>query len=275
MSQAMESFIEQIVRKAVTEQLGSSSVGSHPYQRKALVVANWKMNMELKDIHQFVQNFRNDDEHVVICPSFPYLFPLKAMLKERNPAISIGAQNIHWEKAGAYTGDVSASQIKDIGCDYVLVGHSERRAAGETDEQVNQKTLAALSHQIKPIICVGETEVEKRQNQTNQVVTNQVLLALNGIKDVTNIVIAYEPVWAIGSGQSASAEQAQEVHQSIRSLLLKTYGDVGDQVQILYGGSVKPANVHLFSVMKDIDGVLVGGASLKADDFAAITQAFL
>lgn len=274
MSQSIESFIENIVRQAVKEQLGHSSNSIVPFPRKALIVANWKMHMDIKDIHQFVDQFKCDNENVVICPPFPYLFPLKAMLQEKNPTISIGAQNVHWEKAGAFTGDVSTSQLKDIGCSYVLVGHSERRAAGETDQQVNQKTLAALSHQIQPIICVGETETERKQNQTEQVVTNQVFLALQGITDITNIVIAYEPVWAIGSGQSASAEQAQEVHQSIRSYLLKNYGDAGNLVPILYGGSVKPSNASFFSVMKDIDGVLVGGASLKVDDFTSIIQAF-
>lgn len=273
MSQAIESFVENIVRKIISEQLVNET--TLPFKRKSLVVANWKMNMELRDINEFVNAFNQHQENIVVCPPFPYLFPLKALLQQKGLAVSIGAQNVHWENSGAFTGDVSASQLKDIGSEFVIIGHSERRAIGENNQQVNQKTHAALTNLLKPIICVGESKNEKDLKQTHEVVATQVLKALQGIEDISNIVIAYEPIWAIGSGQSASAEEAQEVHQVIRSLLIQTYGDAGNQIPILYGGSVKPANAKEFSSMKDIDGVLVGGASLKADDFTAITQAFV
>lgn len=275
MSQTIESFIEQIVRQVVTDKV-THQISSNPI-RRSLVVANWKMNMTLKTIVSFIQNFnvKNGQGEVVLCPPDPYLYPVRSLLKESNLSCSVGAQNVHWQDMGAYTGDVSAEQLSDIGCKYIIIGHSERRMSGETNDMVNKKVDQALKYNLIPIVCVGESKEERDNQRTSDVVRDQVLAAFSGIKNLSQIVIAYEPIWAIGTGESASPEQAQGVHELIRSTLFEQYGDIATQIPILYGGSVKPSNVNKLSSMKDIDGVLVGGASLNADDFSTITRAFM
>jgi triosephosphate isomerase (TIM) len=275
MSQTIiESFIEKIVRQVVTTSLQNNQVQLNKI--KPVVVANWKMNMTLDSISKFMDGFSNESysADVVICPPAPYLYILNALKKQQNVFFSIGAQNVHSEKSGAFTGDVSAEQLRDVGCKYVIIGHSERRAIGESNTFIHQKVNQAIEYGLIPILCVGETDAERKQNQTKDIVEIQVLSALENIKDFSRVIIAYEPVWAIGTGQSAAPEQAQEVHQFIRSVLIKHFGTRAGQVPILYGGSAKPDNADEYSAMNDINGLLVGGASLKADDFKKIIQAF-
>lgn len=270
----IESYIEKIVRQVVTNSLQTTPVSFGKI--KPVVVANWKMNMTLESISKFVDGFGVDTftTEVVVCPPAPYLYLLDAMKKQQNRSFSLGAQNVHAEKSGAFTGDVSAEQLLDVGCQYVIIGHSERRAIGESNEFIHQKVKQALGTGLIPILCVGETEDERKLGKTNSVVEEQVLSALQNINDISKVIIAYEPVWAIGTGQSAVPEQAQEVHQFIRSVLIKHFGVPASQLPILYGGSAKPDNAKDYSAMSDIDGLLVGGASLKADDFKKIIDAF-
>jgi triosephosphate isomerase (TIM) len=270
----IESFIEKIVRQVVTNSL-QNSLGNVD-KIKPVVVANWKMNMTLDSISKFVDGFSGESfaAEVVVCPPSPYLYILNAMKEQQNVSISLGAQNVHSEKNGAFTGDVSADQLLDVGCQYVIIGHSERRAIGETNAFIHQKVNQSVAAGLIPILCVGETENERQQHKTNEVVEEQVLSALQNIRDISRVIIAYEPVWAIGTGQSAAPEQAQEVHQFIRSVLVKHFGVSAGQIPILYGGSAKPNNAKDYSAMSDIDGLLVGGASLNADDFKSIIQAF-
>lgn len=270
----IESYIEKIVRQVVTNSLQTSPVSFEKI--KPVVVANWKMNMSLEAISKFVDGFGSDffSVEVVVCPPAPYLYLLDAMKKQKNGSFSVGAQNVHSENSGAYTGDVSAEQLLDVGCQYVIIGHSERRAIGESNEFIHQKVRQALETGLIPILCVGETEEERKQGKTNSVVEKQVLTALQNMNDISKVIIAYEPVWAIGTGLSAVPEQAQEVHQFIRSVLIKHFGIHAGQLPILYGGSAKPGNAKDYSAMSDIDGLLVGGASLKAEDFKKIIDAF-
>jgi triosephosphate isomerase (TIM) len=270
----IESYIEQIVRQVV-----SNSLQNHSFKVskiKPVVVANWKMNMTLDSISKFVDGFDGDSftAEVVVCPPAPYLYVLNALKSRVNAAFNLGAQNVHSEKSGAFTGDVSAEQLVDVGCQYVIIGHSERRAIGETNSFIHQKVNHALATGLIPILCVGETEDERKLGKTNAIVEEQVLSALQNNIDISKVIIAYEPVWAIGTGQSAAPLQAQEVHQFIRSVLVKHFGVSAGQIPILYGGSAKPDNAKEYSAMSDIDGLLVGGASLKADDFKKIIQAF-
>jgi triosephosphate isomerase (TIM) len=270
----IESYIEQIVRQVVTTSLQNNPISRN--QIKPVVVANWKMNMNLDSISKFVEAFPKESfpADVVICPPAPYLYVLQAWKVKLNAAFALGAQNVHSEKSGAFTGDVSAEQLLDVGCQYVIIGHSERRAIGESNSFIHEKVKQALASGLIPILCVGETEMERKLNKTNEVVEEQVLKALQNIEDISRVIIAYEPVWAIGTGQSAVPEQAQEVHQFIRSVVVKQFGSQAGQLPILYGGSAKPDNAKEYSAMSDIDGLLVGGASLKADDFKKIIQAF-
>jgi triosephosphate isomerase (TIM) len=270
----IESYIEKIVRQVVTNSLQTSQIS---FKRiKPVVVANWKMNMTLESISKFVDGFGSEtiSTEVVVCPPAPYLYLLDAMKKQQNCSFSLGAQNVHAEKFGAFTGDVSAEQLLDVGCQYVIIGHSERRAIGESNEFIHRKVKQALGTGLIPILCVGEMEEERKLSKTNSIVEEQVLTALQNINDISNVIIAYEPVWAIGTGLSAVPEQAQEVHQFIRSVLIKHFGIQAGQLPILYGGSAKPDNAKDYSAMSDIDGLLVGGASLKAEDFKKIIDAF-
>ncbi|MFD1736614.1 triose-phosphate isomerase [Bacillus salitolerans] len=274
MSQKIESFIEEVVRKIVSEKLSTSF--SLLGTKKPVVVANWKMNMTAEKIHQFV-NELTDELHgieTIVCPPFPYLYLLKGLLDRKNSSVLLGGQDVHTEPHGAFTGDVSAEQLKDIGTSYCLIGHSERRAIGETNEIIAKKVSQTLKVGVKPIICVGETEEERNVGRTNCVIKEQVLATVQHVQNPSNIVIAYEPVWAIGTGKSATPEQAQEVHQYIRSILEDLFGTISATIPILYGGSVKPENAKELSKMKDIDGALVGGASLKVEDFNAIINGF-
>ena len=211
---------------------------------------------------------------IVVCPPFTVLSEVSELVRESN--IDLGAQNVYWEDEGAYTGEVSSPMLKDIGCKYVIIGHSERRALfGETNETVNKKVRAALTNGLSPIVCVGETLDEREAEKTFDVVKNHIE---NGLKDLSKeqilrIVIAYEPVWAIVTGKTATPEQAQEVHAFIRQLLTDIYGIDSSRVRIQYGGSVKPDNASVLMSQPDIDGALVGGASLNLDSFVEIVKA--
>lgn len=249
--------------------------------RKPLIAGNWKMNTDLdsgvalaKELVELTKGVNPDDVEIAVCPPFPFLTEVLKVLETGPQKIALGAQNSYFAEKGAYTGEVSAGMIKSIGAKYALVGHSERRAIfGETDEGVNNVVKAIQGAGIIPVLCIGETQEEYELGITNEVNTLQLSKALKGLskEEVGNIVIAYEPVWAIGTGLSATPEIAQNVHAAIRSYLRKTYGDdVAERVIIQYGGSVKPDTVDELMACPDIDGALVGGASLSAKDFARI-----
>jgi len=210
----------------------------------------------------------------VICPPFTNLTEVAKIVQGTN--IGLSAQNIYWEDSGAYTGEISSPMLKELGCQYVIIGHSERRAYfGETNETVNKKIKAALAHNLTPIVCVGEVLEQRENGKTFDVVKDHVFRALEGIleADAKKIIIAYEPVWAIGTGKTATPEQAQEVHAFIRGLLKELYNEeVASAIRIQYGGSVKPDNAKDLLAKEDIDGALVGGASLKIDSFVKIIQ---
>ena len=215
--------------------------------------------------------------NVAVCPPFISLSSVHEVLKNAGGKIKLGAQNVHHQDKGAFTGEVSASMLKSVGCDYVIIGHSERRQYfGETDQGVNNKIFMALSRDLVPIVCVGETLDEREAGNEQDIVENQVQDALLDveIESADQLVVAYEPVWAIGTGLTATPEQAQEMHACIRALLVEQYGTkIGKKIHILYGGSMKPANALELLQNKDVDGGLIGGASLKAPDFAAIVEA--
>ena len=215
-----------------------------------------------------------EDVDVVICTPFPDLVPVNGILNESN--IKLGGQNMYWQDEGAFTGEVSAKMLLDAGCQYVIIGHSERRHVfGEKNSEINQKVKKALGSGLIPIFCLGETLEERRNGLTEKIVEEQVLKGLSGV-EITNandIVVAYEPVWAIGTGETATPEQAEEVHRFIRELLGSLYSlSLGNQIRIQYGGSVKPANAAELMSQENIDGALVGGASLDADSFTEIIK---
>lgn len=248
--------------------------------RRPFVAGNWKMFKTVAEaralVLELVQGLKSvDGVDIVLCPPFTSILPVAAMLE--GSSISVGAQNMHWEASGAYTGEVAPPMLAEF-CKYVIIGHSERRAYfGETDSTVNRKVIAALAHQLIPIMCVGETLAENEAGKTAEVVTRQVNEGLKGVgKDsINSIVIAYEPVWAIGTGRAATAEGANDVIGNlIRGGLAQLYGkEPAEAVRILYGGSVKASNAGEFFQQPDIDGALVGGASLKAAEFVPIVQA--
>ena len=244
---------------------------------KPLMAANWKMNMDMKEAVSFIDRFKVlikniKKNEIVICPPFTLLYEFKKLLNKTN--IILGAQNMYFEEKGAFTGEISALMLKDIGCEYVILGHSERRQYfNENDRLINQKIKTALRHNLKPILCVGETLGQKTSNQTTKIIKNQLLNCLNTIDGsaMKNIVIAYEPVWAIGTGKNATPEQAEEVHKFIRGLLSSMYNQrVSNNTGIIYGGSVKESNIKNLMKMKNINGALVGGASLDAKGFGKI-----
>ena len=211
---------------------------------------------------------------LLVCPPYPYLASVAGQLQGSN--VALGAQNVSEHETGAYTGEVAPAMLRDVGCSYAIVGHSERRTLyGETSEQVAEKMAAALAEGLIPILCVGETLEQRESGSTEQVVGEQLAAAIerNGIAAIGSSVIAYEPVWAIGTGKTATPEQAQDVHRYIRSVLAQHDASVAEKVQILYGGSVKGDNAAGLFGMPDIDGGLIGGASLKAADFLAIARA--
>jgi triosephosphate isomerase len=248
--------------------------------RKPLVAGNWKMNKTAEEARSLVVEMIAELQAInqverVICPPFTGIMTLSAVLA--GTGIGLGAQNLHWEGSGAYTGEISAGMVKEF-CKYVILGHSERRAMfGETDITVNKKVKAALANELIPIVCVGETLSEFESEKTNEVVTRQIM---EGLQDISleqgaKIVIAYEPVWAIGTGKAASGEGANRVIlESIRQPMEKLFNrEVAQGVRVLYGGSVNAANANEFFSEPDIDGALVGGASLKVADFLAIVRA--
>jgi len=248
--------------------------------RTPIVAGNWKMNMTTAEARELVDALRDGLQSVenvdkVLCPPFTSLALLYELLA--NTSIGVGAQNLHWEAKGAFTGEIAPNMVREF-CNYVIIGHSERRAYfGDTDETVNKKLRAALDNDITPIVCVGETLEEYESNQTKEVVRRQITLGFADIDSAkaSRIIVAYEPVWAIGTGKASSAENANMVHkQFIRPALTELFGEeVAQAIRIQYGGSVKAANASEFFSQSDIDGALVGGASLKADEFIAITQA--
>jgi len=256
--------------------------------RKPLVVANWKMNLDLRSLERFFDHFNIDESdlkkvNVLLCPSLVFLDRVKDMIGSLS--ISIGAQNIFWEVQGAYTGEVSARQLSDINCDNVILGHSERREIfSENDKMVNQKVKLALHHKISPIICLGENFEEKEAGLTKKVVEEKVRAVLVGINsvDIKGVTIAYEPIWAISTSstnknsQPDSPESAQVVHKLIRRIISEMFDEkVASSISIIYGGSINPDNVEGFAKMEDIDGVLVGSASREASKFISIIKAYL
>jgi triosephosphate isomerase len=248
-------------------------------KRRPLVAGNWKMNGSRAEATVLVNGIRQGlstvkNAEVAICPPF-ILIPLVSTLLD-SAGIAWGGQNLSVQKSGAYTGEVSGVMLRDFGCKYAIVGHSERRALyGESDQLVAEKFKAAQEAGLIPILCVGETLVEREGNQTEVVVARQLdaVLALNGIKALVNSVIAYEPVWAIGTGKTATPQQAQDVHRFIRGRLSKADASVAEGVRILYGGSVKASNAKELFGQPDIDGGLIGGASLQAEEFLNICRA--
>jgi len=244
--------------------------------RTPLIAGNWKMHKSASEAARFAAELRSratcvTDREVAVFPPFTSLPAVAEAL--RGSAIRWGGQNFHWEASGAYTGEISARFLVDLGCSYVLIGHSERRTLfGETDEGCNRKVHAAVNAGLKPILCCGETLTEREQGQTFAVLERQLVTALTGLEDPKELVIAYEPVWAIGTGRTATPEQAAEVHAWIRSWLGGRFDTRAQAVRIIYGGSVKPDNIDSLMARKELDGVLVGGASLDTDSFMGIVQ---
>lgn len=275
MDQSIKAYIKQLVQEAIEQSAGSLNNLPSSNGRKQYVIANWKMNKNIQDTLEFLQEFKaGNGVEVVVCPPAPLLYPAKLYVQGHNKCIHIGAQNVHQEEKGAYTGETAASLLKDIGCSHCIIGHSERRQyAQEDDATVNQKAKQALKRGLTPIVCIGETLEQKQQNLTEKVLTRQILGAMDGI-DVSQVIFAYEPVWAIGTGESATAEEAQRIHGFIRSVLEYLDTQNAEKVSILYGGSVNENNANEFASMSDIDGVLVGGASLQVDSFQKITAVF-
>ena len=246
--------------------------------RRSIIAGNWKMNNTIEEAVSLVKELKDKVAtakcDVVICPTF---LSLPAVVKEcEGTNIMVGAQNMHFEDKGAYTGEVSPKMLKELGVKFVIIGHSERRQYfNETDETVNKKVKVALENEIVPILCCGESLEQREGNTTEEVIEKQVTLGLEGIdkEEVKNVVIAYEPIWAIGTGKTATSEQANDTIKFIRTTVAKLYGnDIAEEMRILYGGSVKSSTIKEQMAMSDIDGGLVGGASLKASEFAAIVN---
>lgn len=249
--------------------------------RRTIVGGNWKMNLHADEakalIDGLAQQTLSSDVDIVVCPAFPYLAQVAGLLKDSGSSIRLGAQDLYIESNGAYTGEVSCSMLKDVGVTTVLTGHSERRhVIGESDLLINAKTLAGLNAGFQVILCIGEKIEQREAGQTDAINLAQLNYGLAGVtaEQMANVVIAYEPVWAIGTGVTASTEDAQTAHAVIRKALIEMYGqEVGNSVRIQYGGSVKPGNAAELFAQPDIDGGLIGGASLKAEDFAGIINA--
>nr|WP_300006359.1 triose-phosphate isomerase [Tissierella sp.] len=245
--------------------------------RTPIIAGNWKMNNNIAESLELIKGIKahkldKDVEQVVFVP-FTDLQAVKEAIKGTD--IKLGAQNMHFEESGAYTGEISASMLCEIGVDYVLVGHSERRQYfNETDETVNKKIKASLKNNMKPILCVGETLEQREAKEEKDVVKAQITKALEGIKDeeLEQIVVAYEPIWAIGTGKTASSSDAEDMIAFIRETIGSLYGELSQKVRIQYGGSVKPSNIKELMEKEEIDGALVGGASLKAEDFVQLVN---
>lgn len=248
--------------------------------RKPFVAGNWKMNKTVEQARELINEMVSDLNSIhgvekVLCPPFTTLLTAAAMLK--GTEVGLGAQNLHWEASGAFTGEISPAMVAEF-CQYVIIGHSERRAYfAEIDETVNKKVFAALNVNLTPIVCVGETLSENEDGKTSEVITRQILAGLKGLSNeqAAKIVVAYEPVWAIGTGKAANPQIANDVTGKIvRPALAQLFGrDIAEQIRVLYGGSVTGANAAEYFNQPEVDGALVGGASLKPADFKAIVQA--
>lgn len=246
--------------------------------RRKVIAGNWKMNMLPNEAMAFIEGLaplvKNSEVEVILCVPYTDLF--YSLLTAQDTNIKIGAQNMHWEESGAYTGEVSGKMLKSIGVEYVIIGHSERRQYfNETDETVNKKIKSAFANELKPIVCVGETLEQRETGKAEEIITNQTKIALDGLTEeqVENTIIAYEPIWAIGTGKTATAEDANNSIKAIRNEIAKNYGqNIADKVIIQYGGSVKASNAKELFSTSDIDGGLVGGASLKVEEFANIVN---
>ncbi len=246
--------------------------------RRKVIAGNWKMNMLPNEAIDYIQAFepmvKNADAEVILCVPYTDLF--YCLMNAQGTNIKIGAQNMHFEETGAYTGEISPKMLKSVGVEYVIIGHSERRAYyGETDETVNKKVKAAFAYELKPIVCVGESLEQREAGKTEEIITNQTRLALEGLtaEQVKGTIIAYEPIWAIGTGKTATSEDANNSIKSIRAEISRIYGaEVAEEVIIQYGGSVKSSNAKELFETSDIDGGLVGGASLKPDEFSKIVN---
>ncbi|MCS7298747.1 MAG: triose-phosphate isomerase [Spirochaetia bacterium] len=247
--------------------------------RRYLIAGNWKMNKTVSESVELarglVERLKDvDDRDILICPPFTSLYPVYQVIRGTN--IKLGAQDVFYEDSGAYTGEISPIMLKDVGCEYVIIGHSERRhVIGETDEVINKKVRNTLKNGLRVILCVGELLEEREQGKTLDVVRGQTVNGLSGVskEDIKNVVIAYEPVWAIGTGKTAKPEDAQEVQEFIRKIISEMYSkEIADGFIIQYGGSVKANNIDDLMAMPDIDGALVGGASLNLDEFVRIVK---
>nr|QIM10740.1 triosephosphate isomerase [uncultured Alphaproteobacteria bacterium] len=248
--------------------------------RKIMIAGNWKMNGQLEDgvnlakaVAAEVKKLGKPECEFLVCPPFTLLYSVKKAL--RGAKVALGAQDAHFAVKGAHTGDISPAMLKDLGCAYVILGHSERRADhNESNELVAKKAAAAYENGLKTIICIGETEKQRDEGKTIEVCSQQILGSVPENADASNTVIAYEPVWAIGTGKTPTAADVEDVHATVRKVLAKKLGKgVANKMRILYGGSVKPANAKEFLSLPDVDGALIGGASLKAEDFMAIAKA--
>lgn len=246
--------------------------------RIPIIAGNWKMYKTTSEAVDFVNSIKEPiagtEVEVVLCVPYTLLNVVKEAVQGTN--IKVAAQNMHWEDQGAFTGEVSPLMLKELGVDYCVIGHSERRQYfNETDETVNNKVLSAIKHGINPIVCVGETLQQRENGETERLIRSQVVNALKGVKDdqIKEVVIAYEPIWAIGTGKTATAEQANQVALRIRKTLRELYGeDLYTEIRIQYGGSVKPGNIEEIMNQEDIDGALVGGASLNTNNFIEIVN---
>ena len=246
--------------------------------RRKVIAGNWKMNKTPIEVVSFMETFpelvKDTEAEVILCA--PYIDVMVLMKLADDTNIKVGVQNMHYEESGAYTGEVSPKMLRDIGVDYVIIGHSERRAYyNETDESVNKKLKAAFNYNLKPILCVGETLEQREEGITKELITTQTRLALEGLSNeqVKKVIIAYEPIWAIGTGKTATSLEANEAIKWIRDEIRAIYGDeVADEIILQYGGSVKSSNAKELFEMSDIDGGLVGGASLEPTEFAKIVN---
>ncbi len=247
--------------------------------RKPIIAGNWKMNKTPSETLKLLQGLVKelwdiDGVDVLVCPPFTSLAPAGELLK--GSAIKLGAQNMHWEEKGAYTGEISADMLLDCGCSYVILGHSERRMIfRETNEEINKKVKTALKKGLHVVLCIGEVLEERNEGKTMQVVKEQLLDSLVGlsVEEMKGVVVAYEPAWAIGTGKTATADDAEDVIKEIREIIKETWdGDIAEKTRILYGGSVKASNIKELMSQPDIDGALVGGASLKTEDFVPIVK---
>lgn len=246
--------------------------------RTPLVAGNWKMYKTPSETKEFMNHFLkllkgNEKAEILICPPYTSLYVVNDL--RQNTKIKLGAQDVHWEEEGAFTGKISTNMLVASGCEYVIIGHSEQRTYFyETDETVNKKIRKSLEKGLIPIVCVGETLTQRDANQHKEVVKNQIINGFKDISDIKNTVIAYEPVWAIGTGRNATPHQAQEMQYYIREIISELYGkNKAEEIRILYGGSLKPENAKEIFSQPDIDGGLVGGASLKPDSFYQIVLA--